>query len=405
MFSMLVVRYLAGLLAFRPAAVRGLAARRALAAAWVGLAAGYASFGLTRGLVYGDLSEPGSPPGLFLVLLDSNLLQALAFLGLLYIPALICLSNALAGDGLGFSFSREEYDRHVAVLCPLWGELLLAAALVQLLVPRFVAVGAVEVSSGVAVLALLGTAYSTWALKELNHLPAIAALGALVLSWATLPVFYVMARFLFALPLLLLAPLAYLGVQRLRALLDSGRRERVLAEQLRVLTANPRDADAHYQLGLLHEARGNLATAEGYFAKAAAIDPADPDPHYHLGRVFEERGEWERARAEYEETYRLDPDHGLGDAAREVGKAYVQTGNVEQGLEFLRYFLDRRTSDPEGRYWTAVALGRLGRTEEMRAELAALLETARSNPRFFRKGNRKWLHRARSLLHGSRAAP
>jgi len=395
------LRDIGGLLAFRARALRGLAARQALLASWLWLAAGLAAFALVRSLVYrtADAGLPGRGPiGLFF---GSNVVQALLFLAFLYVPALICLSNAFAGDGLGFSFSREEYRRHVAVLFPLWGNLLLTAALVQAAAPHFVAVGIVEVSVALVWLGSMAVVYSVWAIKELNYVPVFAALGVFVLSWATLLVFVALTHFVFALPFFLLLPLAYVLAQRLRDMAASSAGERALREHLSTLTLNPRDADAHYQLGLIHLRRHDLHAAQSYFEESLRIDPRDPDHHYHLGMVFEEKGEWPAALERYEETYRLKPDHALGDILREVGKGYIHTGNEEKGLEFLRFFLDRRGSDPEARYWLAMALEKLGRRDEMRKELAQLLEAARANPRFFRKGNRKWLYRARMLLRGA----
>jgi tetratricopeptide (TPR) repeat protein len=395
---------LAGLIVFRAAAVRRRAARRALVAAWLSLGLGFLAFTLARSAVYAEARDGRVPShGIMRSLLQLNLIQAVAFLALLYIPAVICLSNASAGDGLGFSFSREEYRRHVSVLFPAWGFVLLVAAGAQLAAPRFLAVGPVEISFGLVVLGALATAYSVWLIKELNYISFFASLGVFVLSWATLPVFYLLSGFVLALPLLIMFPLAYMFLQRVRDLLGAGGRERALATHLQALTTNPRDADAHYQLGVLHHARGNLAAAEGYYAAAIEIEPNEADYHYQLGRVFEDRAEWTRAREQYEETFRLNPEFAQLDIAREVGKAYLNTGEVEKAIEFLTFFLDRRASDAEARYCLALAHERLGRRDAMKTELSTLLEQARSNPRFFRKVNRKWIYRARVLLRGSTA--
>lgn len=91
----------------------------------------------------------------------------------------------------------------------------------------------------------------------------------------------------------------------------------------------------------------------------------------------------------------MEPEYGHGDIFREVGKSYLHTGKLEKAVEFLKYFLENRASDPEGRYWLAIALQRMGKEDQMRAQLATILEQARSNPRFFRKENREWLYRAR----------
>jgi tetratricopeptide (TPR) repeat protein len=120
-----------------------------------------------------------------------------------------------------------------------------------------------------------------------------------------------------------------------------------------------------------------------------------------MGRIYEQCEEWALAADEYEETYRLNPDYGTGDVFREVGKGYLHTGRPDKAVEFLRFFLERRSSDPEGRYWLAEALRQLGDKEEMRSHLNRVLDQARTNPRFFRKQNRAWIYRSRLLLRGS----
>ena len=166
---------------------------------------------------------------------------------------------------------------------------------------------------------------------------------------------------------------------------------------------NPRDADAHYQLGLLHYRHRNLDAAQSYFDQALAIEPEDPDYHYFLGRVHEARGNWPSALGEYEATYRLNPEYALGDIFREVGKAYLHEKSLDKAVEFLRFFLSRRSSDPEGRYWLALALLEAGDRSEARVQLNTLLDQARATPRFFRRENREWIHRARVLLRGQTA--
>ena len=159
-----------------------------------------------------------------------------------------------------------------------------------------------------------------------------------------------------------------------------------------------RDADAHHQLGLIHLKRDNLDAARRYFESALKIDSRDPDYHYYLGRVFEAKGDWPSALEQYEETYRLAPNFQLGDIFRDVGKAYLHNGQFEKAEEFLRFFLEKRNSDPEGRYWLAITYQKLSRDEEMRSQLNTCLDQARANPRFFRKENRQWLYRSRILL-------
>jgi tetratricopeptide (TPR) repeat protein len=391
-----------GLLGFRRRALRALAARGALLPGLAWLTAGFLTFVLVRNSVYSDLQAPIPGivnPGLLDSLFQLNIIQAILFFVLVYVPAIIGLSNAFAGDGLGLTVSRKEYYSHVSALFPLWGLLFVLAAPIQVLAPEFLVVGIFfGISIGLFALILLIVVYTIWAIRELDYIPYPAAVGVFVVSWFTLPAFYMLVRFLFALPLMLLIPLGYVAVQAIRSFLGNRQREREFRRHLYSLTMNPQDADAHRQLGLLYLDRGNTEAAQQHFESARKIDPRDPEYAYLLGRVFETSGDWERALEQYEETYRLNPEFGLGDVFREVGKGYLHTGKMDKAIEFLRYFLERRGSDPEGRYWLACALDAVGSTEEKRVQLSTILEQARSNPRFFRREKREWINRARQLL-------
>ena len=390
-----------GALAFRSRSLRALAARRAVFPALVSLSIGFLAFVLVRNAFYDALESAPyvkGPVSLIESFLDIHLVQMLLFLCIIYIPFLIAMSNAFAGDGLGFSLSRAEYLRHLSALLPLWGVLFLIGAP---LLPLFLVLGFLDLSAGELWLMVSMTAYTVWALKELNYLPVFASLSIFGLSLLTLPVLFVLTNFLFSLPFFILLPLAYIFLMRYRELLAAKGSERHFLQHLRSLTVNPRDADAHYQLGLLHFRRGNWDAAEGYFHAALEIDPGDPDYHYFMGRVFEARGDWSNAAREYETTYSLNPEYALGDIFREVGKAYLHLDRPDKAIEFLQFFLARRSSDPEGRYWLAVALKKTGRADEMRIQLNTILDQARSHPRFFRKEHRQWIYRTRTLLRGT----
>jgi len=316
----------------------------------------------------------------------------------------IILSNGISGNGLGLAVSRQEYREHGSALLPLWGMLFLIDAPVQYFAPQFLILGGgvFGISIGMLVLLLLLLTFTLWSIKQLNYLSIAQAIGVFALSWFTLPIYYVLTSFVLALPFFVLLPLIYVGYQWFRGHFASQTSERSFQQHLHTLTLNPQDADAHYQLGLIHLKRRNLDVARRYFENALKIDPADPDYHYSLGRANELSGDWGKALEQYEETYRLNPEYGLGDIFREVGKGYLHTGNVEKGIEFLRFFLTKRGSDPEARYWLAVAFQKAGDAEQMRVQLNTILEQARSNPRFFRKGNREWIYKARSLIRDSK---
>src|SRR6266511_1031585 len=66
------------------------------------------------------------------------------------------------------------------------------------------------------------------------------------------------------------------GTQRARA---------AFKQNLEAATINPRDSSAHYNLGLIHQQRGELDQARERFQRAIDIDPDELDAHYQLGRI------------------------------------------------------------------------------------------------------------------------
>jgi lipoprotein NlpI len=394
---------LLGMLALRSSAIRALAERRAMVAGGVCFAAGHLLYALVRSFVYASLPEIVSQQSVWIgYFIGFQLFQVLLFLLVLYVPFVIVVSNAISGDGLGLYISKQEYQAHVSALLPLWGVLSLIAAPLQWLVPHFLVIGVVEISIGIVIRSILVVVYTLWAIRKLNYLSGIQALGVFALSWFTFPIYYLLTSFLSFVPFFILIPLIYWGWQWIRGYHASHTGERDFQRQLHALTVNPQDADAQYQLGFIYLKRRDLDAARRYFEGALRIDPADAEYHYYLGRTHELRGDWSQAMEQYEETYRLKPDYGLGDIFREVGKGYLHMGNVEKAIEFLNFFLSKRGSDPEGRYWLAVALQKTGDIEQMGMQLNMIVEQARSNPRFFRKENRQWIYRARQMIRDSR---
>src|SRR5437588_10535307 len=66
----------------------------------------------------------------------------------------------------------------------------------------------------------------------------------------------------------------------------SNQRARVAFKQnLEAATINPRDSSAHYNLGLIHQQRGELSEARERFQRAIDIDTDELDAHYQLGRI------------------------------------------------------------------------------------------------------------------------
>jgi len=402
------LKNLTGALGFRSTALRALADGQSV---WGGIfcyVAGYLVYMLARGFVYGSLPEyTYGRSGLLSVGLVTGLAQELMFLLFLFVPAIVALSNAFSDDGLGLSFSTEEYRTHIAALFPIWGAICLITAPLQWLFPHFflIAGGTTGISVIFMLRALLLAIYTFWSVMRMNYLSPTRTFGVFAVSAPTVPIFLVVSLFIWSLPFLFLIPLIYLAIVWIRNLGSGRSGTDDFQRNMRTLTVNPQNADAHYQLGRISLDRGNPAAACGYFEAAVKITREVAEYYYYFGLACSRKKDWLKALECYEKAYTLDPGYGQGDIFREVGKAYVNTGSIEKGKEFLEYFLARRDADPEGRYWLAVALQKSGDMERARFQLTLIFEQAKANPRFFRKRNREWIYRARNLtraLQGER---
>ena len=386
---------------FRAAALRSLADSQSI---WFGIAcyiAGSLAYAIMRVFVYASVPElMYERSGLFSFSIGISIVPGLVFLLFLFVPAIVALSNALSDEGLGLSFSAAECRSHIAALFPIWGVICLVMAPLQWLFPLFISDPQGIIGGSVIYLlrALLLGIYTFWAVMRMNYLSPVKTIGVFALSTLTIPIFFVVSAFLWSLPFLFLIPLFYLATNWMRNVGVGRSTTADFQRNMRTLTVNPRNADAHYQLGRISLDRGDPASARGYFEEAVKITQDIAEYFYYFGVACARKNDWDTALECYEKAYRLDPEYGQGDIFREVGKAYINTGSIEKGKEFLEFFLKRREADPEARYWLAIALQKSGELERARFQLTFVIEQAKANPRFYRKRNREWIYRARNLV-------
>ncbi|MDR0310452.1 MAG: tetratricopeptide repeat protein [Acidobacteriota bacterium] len=393
------LKNLLGSLGLQTAALRALADGQSVMAGIVCYIAGYLAYALVRGVVYASLLGFSPLGGLSFAGPAADLARELIFLLLLFVPAIVALSNAFSDDGLGLSFSVAEYRAHIAVLFPLWGAVFLVTAPLQWTRVHFLIFGdIVEISIAYLIRSLLLLIYTFWAVMRLNYLSPTRTCGVFALSALTAPIFWAISVFIWSLPFLFLIPLFYFAAGWVRNLGAGRAGTGDFQRNMRTLTINPQDADAHYQLGRIGLDRGNPDAARGHFDAAVKITQQVAEYYYYFGLACERKKDWGKALECYEKAYRLDPEYGQGDIFREVGKAYLNTGSVEKGKEFLTFFLSRRGADPEGRYWLAAALLESGDADGAWFQLNMIIDQAKANPRFFRKRNREWIYRARNLM-------
>lgn len=181
--------------------------------------------------------------------------------------------------------------------------------------------------------------------------------------------------------------------------LTRGQRARASFKQnLEAATLNPADASAHYNLGLIHQQRGELDEARQRFERAIEIDADEVDAHYQLGRIAREQGRLPDAIKHFSEVVARDPVHSQHEIWREIGATYLAADQFEDAREALERFLDNRNMDPQGLYLMGRALAGLGRQREAANSMQACIEAVKTAPAYKYRTEKRWLNEAQQFL-------
>ena len=173
--------------------------------------------------------------------------------------------------------------------------------------------------------------------------------------------------------------------------------------QLELATINPRDADAHYQLGLVYVERRALEDAEKSFRRALEIDPNEPDALFQLGRLLRQQGGRDaEARTLLERGAALDSKLASHQVWRELGALALATGAPQEALTYLERYIQVREYDPEGLVLYGRALRSLERPDEARAAFLNAVEAVKTAPAFRRRELGQWEREARQELKGTK---
>jgi len=172
-------------------------------------------------------------------------------------------------------------------------------------------------------------------------------------------------------------------------------------QNLESATLNPADASAHYNLGLIHQSRGELDAARERFERALQIDEGEIDASYQLGRIARQQKRYGDAIQNFEHVVTRDPTHSLHEIWREVAATYIAAGQFEDARNALEQFLEHRPSDPEGLYLMGCAHAGLGHKREANNLMQACIEAVKTAPAYKYRASKRWLNEAQQFIKGS----
>ena len=175
-------------------------------------------------------------------------------------------------------------------------------------------------------------------------------------------------------------------------------------QNLEAATINPRDSSAHYNLGLIHQNRGELDQARERFQRAIDIDRDELDAHYQLGRIARAQNRLQEAIGHFEEVVQRDQFHAQNEIWREIGATYIAAGQFADARDALQRFLDRRENDPQGLYLMGRAHAGLGDQREAASSMQACIDAVKTAPAYKYRTEKRWLHEAQQFLKGKQKA-
>lgn len=324
------------------------------------------------------------------------------FVAVVYTPTVIFVASLLDRAADLRLMLRHEYPGALAAIL-----LVVATALSLTLLP-FVLLARQGIGTSLPLLPVLQVllplpmiallmAPAAMALFNLRPLAAAAVTILPLGSILVLPLLLRAATFVCASPLLIIL-LIFLLRDRIDELFRDSRSRESFRRNLELATLNPADASAHYNLGLLYQQRGDLASARESFARAVEIDRREIDAHYQLGRIAREEGSLTTALNHFQEVLAGDQAHAHHEIWREVGQVYYAAGQFQDALEMFDRFHQARPSDAEGRYWRGLTFDRLGRPAEALAEMRECVEAVRTAPSYKYRTERRWLTLAENFI-------
>jgi tetratricopeptide (TPR) repeat protein len=349
----------------------------------------------------GALSKPAPPSPYSLVALVSltSSLGDVFGLALLYAPfALLALTVFEPVGSFGVAF-RRDFGPLLACTFFAWAAARLPFALLSLVLP-LLGLGMRGLAVYLALWAMGGLLFAALMVIALQTTFGARLTSAVVVALLA-PVALLLQPFLafLASPFVL-----FFGWRYLRGDLGdvtwSLSARQSFKRHLQASTLNPRDASAHYNLGLIHQQRRQNAEAQERFRRAVEIDPSELDAHYQLGRIAREEKRYEDAIRHFEEVVSRDDAHARSEVWREIGSTYLESGSIDHARWALSKYVERRPHDPEGLLRYGEVLLATGDSKGAAEQFRACVEAVDTMPAYRRREVARWKRAARQRLTG-----
>ena len=168
-------------------------------------------------------------------------------------------------------------------------------------------------------------------------------------------------------------PAAFLAIKLYQAYAAAGEWPKAVAVMHDWSASHPQDLDAKVALAEAYLHQREYKQAATMYEQVVKQRPDNGSLLSNLAFTYLKMGSVNSALSMAQKAYSLVP----GDAAISdtLGWALVKSGQAEKGLPYLRDAYSRAANNPEIRYHIAAALAELGRVDEARVELNAVLDS------------------------------
>ncbi len=258
---------------------------------------------------------------------------------------------------------------------------------------------------GLSLMILIGV-FGVWAVMAVRTVFRVSLIQSIIVVAVSGALLIPASRFIPIVGMVLASPFLLIMVFLLlrgyiTEITRSQRARESFKQNLEAATLNPADASAHYNLGLIHQQRGELDAARERFERAIQIDEEEIDAHYQLGRIARTQGRFADAIKNFEQVVARDISHSQHEIWREVGATYLAAGQFEDARNALERFLDNRPSDPEGLYLMGRAYAALGQRREATSSMQACIDAVKTAPAYKYRADKRWLNEAQQFIKGS----
>jgi tetratricopeptide (TPR) repeat protein len=335
----------------------------------------------------------------FVSFAPGSFLSAVMGIAVLYVPCLILLTAMYGTVGSFSVVFRRDYGSLLTCALMAWAAAHLPFALAGLAL----ASAGLGAKTALGLWATSAVCFGVLMAFGLRTLFGASYKNALLTVSVAALAFSVQAKLFAAVSPFLFSPfLLYYAYYMFRGDIgDIGfslRQRQSFRRSMEAATINPRDASAHYQLGLVFQYRRQYTEAISRFQQAIQIDHDETDAHFQLGRIAREQGRLQDAIDHFAVVLGQDDKHAHSEIWREVGATYLAANMFSEAKEALETFVGRRAYDPEGLYYYGKTLEQLGEQQQAQEAFSRCIEAVKTMPHYRYGDQRKWHKLARERL-------